>query len=579
MKPTKCVHIKASWHQATRTCRQVYVESRPSFFASKSYYFGKHQEAAPFFNCFPFGPTKFLRSDTITELCLRDFVETRPLYSKQRINAILSDPNHPRSVNTRQQLEMETFKYLNTRTLYCFGIFFRNLRTFSLCFYVGEEMPYVNLLYCLSDMRRGLVKYVDRSHWLIRPQNPEDTWSIQYACFTGADYGKGKDNEDIPYRRRYIELDVTDINSRAPEVQEGDERSVEVQICRPVVDIAAQKPLVSDEGDKNQEHLSGHSDENLHNQDSHEAQLELFQDQAGNNTLTEISENDDESAGLDTSRNGTDQSFFLWLDSEGSLESQRVTATDQEEINALLQPSSEEVSGIQAGTQYNHQTQHPPLSDSSVLIVHATTVATVNDLPVPLDTGNEDDHAQTEPGNSDGTAHAEDLQHKDTAPAQSTIEVDQVQQDLVDGLESQGHCSKITYLSSGRPLLNISDTPNPYTEEEMESYESWQELSISGKRKKTVEYIHPEDDKFSSSFGKMREHPGKPSCTPRKTSDPQQEAGEDPTATSQDPPGLLVRSIQAGVLFLLYLIHALITYHPDRLSNTSQDSSSSGSQH
>ena len=231
--PRNFIHIRASWHQVTQTCRQIYLESYRLFFASDSYYLANLEELKRFLRwsfiylrCF----IRPIRLRTITTLCLEGLVKECPIYSKKRIDELLSDPNR-RYARSRQELEARTFKWLDV------GAADRleqlpNLRTVGLRMRVGEEMHYVNFMYGVSDMRRGLVEFVDQSHWLIRNQHPNDVWRIQYACFTMADFQLDENGEHISHDRRRIEEKVTEIDSRAPGLQEGDERYVEVQIQR-----------------------------------------------------------------------------------------------------------------------------------------------------------------------------------------------------------------------------------------------------------------------------------------------------------------------------------------------------------
>ena len=573
-RPKRFVHIKASWCQVMRTCRQIYLESHPVFFAQKSYYFGTAQEAAHLTDYYDIFREPILRLDTITAICLRNFVDTVPLYRKETIDLLMSDPSRS-GLATRQALEQRTFKMVNTSTLYQLkGLM--NLKTVSLCFPVGEEMMYVNLLYYLSTLRRGLVQFIDASHWLIRPQNPEDTWSIQYASFICADWAKGKDNEDIPYDRRQIELGVTDIDSRAPELKEGDERYIEVQIQRPAVEVPALEPRGSDRDDIDWEDISNLSDMGSQDQDSYEALLEVSQDPAADDTLTEQSEHDEEPVGLGSSSTGTNQSLFFGLDDGDSRDPQRATDTDQKEIHTLSQPLSEDVPSVQAGIQPDPPAEDPPMSTPGALTAHDAPAATGDGRLSLLDTGDEDDQVETRPGTSSKMPHAPDMQHwwyNNKAFAESISETDQVQQGPRDSVKGQSRRSKIKCLASlsSRPLPEISNMPCPYTDEEMESYERWQEQSISGNKEKAVEHSHP-DDKGSSPLENLQEHPEIPPSVQSNVADPQEEHS---VAASQDPPRLLVSIYPAGVLLLLFLVYAIDTYHSERQSNVSRDSADS----
>ena len=501
------------------------MESRPIFFAAKSYYLAKPQELAQLLDNYRTSWRRMFRLDTITALCLKDFVLEMPLYTKDQIDKIMSNPNDYRSrANTRQQLAEKSFKMLDNGILYNFKDL-KNLRTVGLCFPVGEETMYVSLLYWLTGMRKGLVEFVDASNWLIRPQSPEDIWSIQYACFRNGSYGKGKDDEDIPYDRLSLEKAITDIDSRAPELREGDERYVEVQVQWPVMEKPPQEPLDSSEDDMDWLTASGPSDTDLSIPASSDALSELPQDQVGDNTVEATSEYDDPFSDLEPDSNEADQSLVLGLDSEDSRGPQIATDADQEEEGILAQAASEEVSEPHLATQSDHPTETPSPSNSSALIAHDAPIPTENDGLLPLDIN---DQTQTDTRASDLVAHA-DLLHIDQSPPQS---------------EPLG--------SRRRPLPEISRSPNPHTEEEMEYYEELQELAISGTYRKKKKGSPP-------PFGKLHERPvdDPPMASTASTSSQK----ERPMAASRFLPGLLVRFIQAGVLFLLSLILAIIT-HP-----------------
>lgn len=526
--PQRFVHIKTSWHQVTRTCRQVYVESRPIFFAAQSYYVAKPQELAQLLSNYSMSWRRIFRLDTITALCLKDFVREIPLYTKDQIDEIMSNPNDHRSrANTRQQLAEKSFKTLNTGIHYDYKDL-KSLRTVGLCFPVGEETMYIDLLYCLTGMEKGLVEFVDASNWLIRPQSPEDVWSIQYACFGNGSYGKGKDDEDIPYDRLSLELAITDIDSRAPELREGDERYVEVQIQWPVMEKPPQEPLDSNEDDMDWLTAFGPSDTDLSIPASSEALSELPQDQVGDNTVEATSEYDDPFADLELDSNEADQSLFSGLDSEDSRGPQIATDADQEEEGILAQAASEEVSEPHLATQSDHPTENGGLLSLDI-----------------------NDQTQTDTSASDLAAHAE-LLHIDQSHPESEPETDQAQQNRKARVQGQSRRKKSKYLlgSTRRPLPEISKSPNPHTEEEMEYYEELQELAISGTYTKKKKGSPP-------PFGKLHERPvDDPPMASTASSSPQKER---PMAASRFLPGLLVSFIQAGVLFLLSLILAIIT--------------------
>ena len=504
------------------------MESRPIFFAAQSYYVAKPQELAQLLSNYSMSWRRIFRLDTITALCLKDFVREIPLYTKDQIDEIMSNPNDHRSrANTRQQLAEKSFKTLNTGIHYDYKDL-KSLRTVGLCFPVGEETMYIDLLYCLTGMEKGLVEFVDASNWLIRPQSPEDVWSIQYACFGNGSYGKGKDDEDIPYDRLSLELAITDIDSRAPELREGDERYVEVQIQWPVMEKPPQEPLDSNEDDMDWLTAFGPSDTDLSIPASSEALSELPQDQVGDNTVEATSEYDDPFADLELDSNEADQSLFSGLDSEDSRGPQIATDADQEEEGILAQAASEEVSEPHLATQSDHPTENGGLLSLDI-----------------------NDQTQTDTSASDLAAHAE-LLHIDQSHPESEPETDQAQQNRKARVQGQSRRKKSKYLlgSTRRPLPEISKSPNPHTEEEMEYYEELQELAISGTYTKKKKGSPP-------PFGKLHERPvDDPPMASTASSSPQKER---PMAASRFLPGLLVSFIQAGVLFLLSLILAIIT--------------------
>ena len=561
--PTRFVHIKESWHQVTRTCRQVYVESRPIFFAAKSYYLAKPQEVLQVL-CSPW--RQVFRLDTITALCLKGLVREILLYTKEQVDEIMSNPNDYRSrTMTREELAMTSFKMLSRSSIYNLK-HLKNLRTVGLCFLVSEEVLYVDLLYCLTGMQRGLVEFVDASHWLIRPQRPEDVWSIQYACFSNGAYGKGKDDEAISNDRLRLEEEVTDIDSRAPELQEGDERYVEVQVQWPVIETPPQEPLDSVEDDiaSNMGPLS---------LASHETRLGLNQDQFEDNTPAETSDYDDLFADLEQDWNETGQSEFLGLDGEDSGGPQIATDADQEE-DGILQAAGEGVSEPQPAIQSDHSTENASPSSSSALIPHDAPVPTETDRPVLPETDGEDTRIQTDTGATDLPAHA-DLRPIFQFHFQSEPKTDQVQQKVKDNVRGRSHRKKSKYLLGSRrgPLLEISSLRNPHTEEEMEFYEEWQERRTPGNKKHGKKGSYKEE--LAPPLENLHGHRVEDPPMAGTTKSPQQER---PSAASQDPLRVLVRFVQAGTLYLLFIIIAMIARPAETTSDARRAENDSNQQ-
>ena len=95
---------------------------------------------------------------------------------------------------------------------------------------VGEEFEYMGLLFCLPGMARGVIDFLDESHWVIRQQRPEEEWKIQYACFYITGHREGKGGVELSFDDIVIQRELLMIDSRAPGLKKGQERFVEVAI-------------------------------------------------------------------------------------------------------------------------------------------------------------------------------------------------------------------------------------------------------------------------------------------------------------------------------------------------------------
>ncbi len=419
---------------------------------------------------------------------------------------------------------------------------------------------HVDLLYDLSGMRTGLVEFVDASHWLIRPQNPEDVWNIQCACFVNGNYGKGKDDENIPYDRRKIELDVTDIDSRAPGLKDGDERYIEAQIQRSTVPNSRQRFLDSDEHDMFREPVPISRDEDLPSPETDMSQLEVPQDQAENLILPGASEHEEQFLALESDANQSERSLILELHSEEIQSPQAAADIDQEEEHDLLHSEDEEVYYTQSNTKSDHQTEPPLLSSSSALVTDDAHTATADDRLLLLDTDDEDNQAQTDIRVSDRVAQATDLQLNEEPVTESRVDIAQEQPNHQGRANGRQLRTNLVYLSSSsrQPLLDVQDTPNPFTDEEMESYEKWQEQAFSGTRVR-------ERKEQSPPIKRIHEHPTKAPNEASATATP----GERPrTAAPQGSLGRLVAYIHESALFLLLLFLLVVT---ERLANAIWD--------
>lgn len=576
--PNKFVHMEASWHQVTRTCRQVYLESHPVFFASKSYFLANPQELEHFLECDQIStPMRTVfQWDTITALCFKDLVGCFKLHSKELIDEVLSNPTeYPGLYDTREQLEAKTYEGIDTSVL-CHDLKrLKSLRTVGLCIRVGEEMEYVNFLYGLIGMTRGLVEFVNASHWLFRSQNPEDAWSIQYACFTEGDFANGKDHEDVPFDVRCIELAVTDIDSRAPGLQEGDERYVEVQIQRHEEDSAPQRLLDENENDIDGRIASDHSDTEL--RDYYQARFEIPQDQFETSARAETSEHDNIIAPLELESNQIDQSSLLMLQSEDGLDSHRVTDTDQEEDQTFLGRANEKVSETQSKTSSDHQAADPSFSRSLASVTHNTPTDTENDRLFSTDTGDEDNQVQPDTKASDQAPQVPFLRHDSRVHPENATEASRVQDTLKDKAKEGGRRTNINYLSGRKrqPLLDVILVPNPYTEEEMESYQKWQQQAISGNKEQT-EQDSPQAQRTSSPFGKTQERQMMGQCATSPTATPKEERPSSPALPNRS--GLTSKAFQIGAVSFLFLLLVMFTHLPGWLPNAGRDGKGSSQQ-
>ncbi|KAL9071472.1 MAG: hypothetical protein Q9161_004189 [Pseudevernia consocians] len=483
--PKRFVHIKRSWYQVVRTCRQIYLESHPIFFAAKAYHFENTQDLARFLDP---ANLRILRCDTITTLCLKDLMKEHHVFTTEQIDDILSRSNDQGNSDRRRYYETITFKSFDYNA--CRKVKqLKNLKTVGFCMKVGEELLYINLLFFLSDMRRGIVDFVDAFRWLIRPQNPEDVWSIQYACFSNGDYATGKENEAVTYDRLSIEQDVTDINSRVPGLREGDERYVEAQIQRHVMGESLEELAPRDEGAMDFDSTSAHSEMSGSVYDSDDARFEeMSGDEFEDSTQSETSEFDrllpeieeaspDESEddmhsqtsgsdqlppGTESGSNVIDQSSLLGLHNEDGRTTQAATSTDREENQDLLQNRGEDVSSTQPIAHFHHHpTQGPPFTQ----ITHNFPAATINNRNPTLEIHHEDDPVQTPTSNRDHAAQFPTPQSRDVHSTPEIAEEPTPKPAVKPRTRLRSiHRSRTSRLA----LLPISDNPNPYTEEEEE---------------------------------------------------------------------------------------------------------------
>lgn len=226
---TTFVDLKASCLPVLQTCRQVYFEAFPIFYASKAYYLANPQDLVKFLELGQYlrGGPQLFRVDTITFLCLKDLTTTRPKWRPQDIDHLMS------LVPTLDRARLEAEQH----TALEFKLFFEHLegmkclRKICFCMRVGQELQYLRFLFGIKGLGRGVVDFVDNSHWTIRSQSvSEDHWSLQYTPFVTGFYRRGKDLEMLDYEVVKIQEEVLDIDSRASDLVNENDRWVEVDI-------------------------------------------------------------------------------------------------------------------------------------------------------------------------------------------------------------------------------------------------------------------------------------------------------------------------------------------------------------
>ena len=226
---TTFVDLKASCLAALRTCRQVYLEAFPMFYASKSYYLASSQDLARVLKIgrYFYEGSPLLRVDTITSLCLRELTTSMSMWTPRQVDDLIS---HVPTFN-RARLEAERNTELDANLFFANLAEMKCLRKICLCMRVGQELQYLRFLFRIRGLKRGIIEFVDNFHWTIHSQSESgDDWSLQYIAFPTAFYRKGKNFEVLDLQDVRIQREVLDIDSRASNLVEDDERWVEVDI-------------------------------------------------------------------------------------------------------------------------------------------------------------------------------------------------------------------------------------------------------------------------------------------------------------------------------------------------------------
>ena len=223
------VDLKASYLPVLQTCRQVYLEAFPIFYSRKSYYLTNSVHLATFLKFDGYrqvGPERF-RFDAITSLCLGNIVVNKPMWNPQSIDRLMA--RFPGL--DRVALEAEQSTKLDSKLWIADLGKMDSLRKICLCMRVGDEWEYLRFLFQISGLGRGVIDFVDNVHWIIHSQNSiGDDWNLQYSAFPNEFYKRGKHFEELSFHDVEIQGEVLNIESRASDLVQGDERWVEVEI-------------------------------------------------------------------------------------------------------------------------------------------------------------------------------------------------------------------------------------------------------------------------------------------------------------------------------------------------------------
>lgn len=230
MSLTNFIDIKKSCLTVLQTYHQIYLEAFPTFYANKSYYLANAQDLVTFdqFGGYRQVGPRLFQFDKITSLCLKDLVINEPRWNSQQIDDLVSSRflGLDREVLEAQRTNRITFDLIITdfRKM-------KSLRKICLCIQVGQEWEYLEFLFKIRGLGRGVIDFVDNFHWIIRSQSVlGKVWNTQYAAFASSHYLRGRNFELLEYEDVSLLGEVLNIDSRASDLTEGDERWIEVDI-------------------------------------------------------------------------------------------------------------------------------------------------------------------------------------------------------------------------------------------------------------------------------------------------------------------------------------------------------------
>lgn len=379
---TGFIDLKASCLPVLQTCHQIYLEAYPIFYAGKSYHLANSQDMATFFKFggYPkIGPCLF-RFDTITSLCFKDLVINRLKWNPQQIDDLMS-----RALSfTRERLETQRTIGLDSQLLFLDWKKMKSLRKICLCMRVGQEWHYLGFLFSIEGLRRGVIDFVDNFHWTIRSQSVlGDDWNLQYSAFPNIFYRRGKNFELLDFHDVNIQGEVLNIDSRASDLREGDERWIEVDIGSRNYDERRPEPrpapdIIPDQVSEHQQGLprgegidpptddgSDHGSEDLHGQSDWEEDVESNEDFDDLQEQSNVEDDDtqthnepnDESEGLQgrQDREAVSSQAEDEPDQESS-HSQDLSIADNDNAQAESESDSNQELGTYQGTLNNDYT-------------------------------------------------------------------------------------------------------------------------------------------------------------------------------------------------------------------------------
>ena len=213
---------------------------------------------------------------------------------------------------------------------------------------------------------------------------------------------------------------------------------------------------------------------------SHQYQLETSHSHVEDNHIAESSEDEGTVAELAPESLGSDLSGVVNPQSDHGLDSQPNTLTNQPRDNALPKTTSGALRIAQPGTE-SHQIEEFSFPRSSVAEPNCRSSDIENhqevaNQPILLHAKFGDSHDPKDTQAADQAPVVADLQRGCEFHADTEIGANEVQETSEEKVEAEDGRTKAKYLSSRRrmPFTYVVDTPCPYTEEEMESYEEWQ---------------------------------------------------------------------------------------------------------